>query len=145
MGKAGRFAAFALGVLTLAALPQTAHARHSGASAQKECRASVGRPIVHACVQSKVQHLGGKRHHHVSACREDASPAVRACIERTVPHIVAHCRQTVGRPMVQVCVQKRAQREGGPPGQFVEGCRMSISWAVRACVSRTAHVAPPEF
>ena len=136
-------AACVLSVLVLAALSEAAHARHTGASAMKECRATVGRPIVHACVRSKLQYVGGKRHHHVPACRADAAPAVRACVERTVPHIVAHCRETVGRPMVQACVQNRIQREGGPPRQFFEGCLMSISWAVRACVSRTAHVAPP--
>jgi len=136
------FAAFVLGILMLPALLQTANAAHSGASAQKECRATVGGPIVRACVRSKLQHVGGKRHDHVLACRADATPAVRACVERTVPHIVAHCRETVGRPMVQACVQKRIQQEGGSPRQFVEHCRMSMSWALRACVSRTAHAKP---
>jgi hypothetical protein len=145
MGKGAGLAGRVLGVLALAALAQTAHARHTGASATKECRETVGRPIVHACVRSKLQHVGGKRHHHVPACREDARPAVRACIERTVPHVVAYCRKTVGRPMVRACVQNRIQREGGPPGQFVEGCRMSISWAVRACVSRTARLDTAAF
>ena len=94
-------------------LQPQANAAHSGASAQKECRATVGRPIVHACVRSKLQHVGGTRRHHVWTCRADAKPAVRACVERTVPHIVAHCRETVGRPMVQACVQDRAEKEGG--------------------------------
>jgi hypothetical protein len=142
MTKGGLLTAFVLGATTLTVFPQTSNAWHSGASAQKECRETVGRPIVHACVRSKLQHVGGKRHHHVPTCRADATPAVRACVERTVPHIVAHCRETVGRPMVQACVQNRMQREGGPPRHLVEACRMSISWAVRACVSRTAHVMP---
>ena len=142
-GSTGLLATVLLGVVMLA--PQMASAAHTGASAQKECRATVGRPIVHACVRSKLQHVGGRRHHHVPACRADASPAVRACVERTVPHIVAHCRETVGRPMVQACVQNRMQRQGGPRRHFVEGCRMSRSWAVRACISRTAHVANAGF
>ena len=146
MRTAQRLSICMLAVLTLAAVPQAAHARHTGASAQKECRAIVGRPIVRACVRSKLEQMGGKRHQHVLACRADAAPAVRDCVERTVPHIVAHCRETVGRPMVQACVQNRVQREGGgTPRQFVEGCRMSISWAVRACVSRTAHLATHGF
>ena len=130
------------GLLTVVAFPQVSVAAHSGASAQRECRASVGRPIVQTCVRSKLQLIGGQRRHHVASCRADASPAVRACVERTVPHIIAHCRETVGRPMVQACVQKRHLREGGSPRYFVETCRMSISWAVRACVSRTAAVVP---
>jgi hypothetical protein len=141
-GLTGLLAAFVFGVLMLPAFLQTSNAAHSGASAQKECRATVGRPIVRACVRSKLQHIGGKRHQHIPACRADATPAVRACVERTVPHIVAHCRETVGRPMVQACVQKRIQKEGGSRRQFVDDCRMSISWAVRACVSRTARAAP---
>jgi hypothetical protein len=135
-------AALLAGGLILVAFPEASLAAHSGASAQRECRASVGRPIVRACVRSKLQHVGGKPHHHVVSCRADASPAVRACVERTVPHIVAHCRETVGRPMVRACVQKRIQSEGGSPRLFVEGCRLSISWAVRTCVSRTALASP---
>jgi hypothetical protein len=130
------------GLLTLSAFLQPAIAAHSGASAQRECRTTVGRPIVRACVRSRVQHLGGKRRAHVRACRADATPAVRACVVRTVPHIVTHCRETIGRPMVQACVQRRMQDEAGPRRHFVEACRLSISWAVRACVLRTA-AAPP--
>ena len=111
---------------------------HSGASAVRECRANVGRPIVQACVRSRVQHQGGLPRAHVRACRTDAIPAVRGCIQRTVPHLVEHCRQTVGRPMVRACVQDRVQGEGGPPHRFVEQCRLSISWVVRACVWRSA-------
>jgi hypothetical protein len=139
------FAACFLGMSMLAIFPQTSNARHSGASAVKECRATVGRPIVLACVGSKLQHVGGQRQRHIPACRADAAPAVRACVERTVPHIVAHCRETVGRPMVQACVQNRIQKQGGSPRQFVDGCRMSISWAIRACVLRTARIATPAF
>jgi hypothetical protein len=114
----------------------------SGASAVRECRATVGRPIVQACVRSKVLNEGGRPRAHVRACRTDAMPAVRACIQRTVPHIVEHCRQTVGRPMVRACVQDRVLGEGGPPRRFVEQCRQSISWAVRACVWRSAAATP---
>ena len=122
-------------------IPQQA-AAHSGASAVRECRSTVGRPIVQACVRSKLQREGGKPRAHVRACRIDAIPAVRACIQGTVPHLVEHCRQTVGRPMVQACVQNRMQDEGGPRHRFVEQCRLSISWAVRACVWRSAAATP---
>lgn len=122
-------------------MPQPAVA-HSGASAVMECRSTVGRPIVQACVRSKLQHEGGQPRDHVRGCRVDAIPAVRACIQRTVPHFVEHCRQTVGRPMVQACVRSRMQREGGPGNRFVEQCRLSISWAVRACVWRSSAATP---
>ncbi|MDP3690746.1 hypothetical protein [Bradyrhizobium sp.] len=115
-------------------------AAHSGASAVKECRATVGKPIVQACVRSRVQHQGGKPRNYVRACRTDAIPAVRACIQRTVPQLVENCRKTVGRPMVQACVRNRMQSDGGPPDRFIEQCRLSISWAVRACVWRSAAV-----
>jgi hypothetical protein len=115
---------------------------HSGASAVKECRMTVGKPIVQACVRSRVQHQGGKPRNYVRACRTDATPAVRACVQRTVPHLVEHCRNTIGRPMVQACVRDRVQSDGGPPGRFVEPCRLSISWAVRACVWRSAAMTP---
>ena len=117
-------------------------AAHSGASAVKECRMTVGKPIVQACVRSRLQHQGGKPRNYVRACRTDAIPAVRACIQRTVPHLVENCRNTVGRPMVQACVRDRVQSHGGPPDRFVEQCRLSISWAVRACVWRSAAVTP---
>lgn len=117
-------------------------AAHTGASAVKECRATVGRPIVSGCVRSRVLHQGGAPRTHVRACRIDAIPAVRACVQRTVPHLVENCRQAVGRPMVQACVRSRVQGEGGPPDRFVEQCRLSISWAVRACVWRSAAVTP---
>lgn len=135
------FAASAAGLLlaVFTTQPQAASA-HSGASAMAHCRATIGRPIVQTCVQSKVQHLGGLRRQHVAACRQDARPAVRACVQRTVPHLVEHCRATVGRPLVQVCVRDRVQREGGPGRRFVEHCRLSVSWAVRTCVRRSATV-----
>jgi len=136
-------AGLASGLLMSAGAMSPLHAAmHSGASAVRECRATVGRPIVQACVRSKVQHRGGKPRAHVRACRINAIPAVRACIQRTVPHLVEHCRQTVGRPMVKACVKDRMQGEGGPPDRFVEQCRLSISWAVRACVWRSAAAAP---
>jgi hypothetical protein len=135
------FAASAAGVLlaVLTMQPQGASA-HSGASAMAHCRATIGRPIVQTCVQSKIRHSGGLRRQHVAACRQEARPAVRACVQRTVPHLVEHCRATVGRPMVQACVRDRVQREGGPGHRFVEHCRSSVSRAVRICVRRSAAV-----
>ena len=136
-------AGLAVGFLTSAGVMSPLQAAvHSGASAVRECRATVGRPIVQACVRLKVRHEGGRPRAHVQACRTDAIPAVRACIQRTVPHLVEHCRQTVGRPMVKACVQDRMQSDGGPPDRFVEQCRLSISWAVRACVWRSAAASP---
>ena len=143
MGMLNRrsLAAFVAGLLVVAVtmLPRGASA-HSGASAMAHCRATVGRPLVQACVHSKIQHLGGLRRHHVGACRQDARPAVRACVQHTVPHLVAHCRATVGRPMVQACVRDSVQREGGAGHRFVAQCRSSVSWAVRTCVRRAAEV-----
>jgi hypothetical protein len=133
------FAASAAGLLllVLAIQPEAASA-HSGASAMAHCRATVGAPIVRACVQSKIRHSGGMRRHDIATCRQDARPAVRVCVQRTVPHIVEHCRMSVGRPMVQACVRDRVQRDGGPGRRFVEDCRLSVSWAVRTCVWRSA-------
>jgi hypothetical protein len=139
--RTGRILGLACGLLISGAtmIPPQA-AAHSGASAVKECRMTVGKPIVQACVRSRVQHQGGKPRNYVRSCRTDAIPAVRACIQRTVPHLVENCRSTVGRPMVQACVRNRVQSDGGPPDRFVEQCRLSISWAVRACVWRSAAV-----
>jgi hypothetical protein len=135
-GLAAGLLTFAVSMVPLQALA------HSGASAVKQCRMTVGKPIVQACVRSRMQYQGGKPRNYVRACRTDAIPAVRACIQRTVPHLVENCRSTVGRPMVQACVRNRVQTDGGPPNRFVEQCRLSISWAVRACVWRSAAVTP---
>jgi hypothetical protein len=136
---AGLAGGLLMSVVTM--IPQQAEA-HSGASAVMECRSTVGKPIVQACVRSKVRHLGGKPRAHVRACRTEAIPAVRACIQQTVPHLVQHCRDTVGRPMVQACVKNRVQSDGGTPDRLIEQCRLSVSWAVRACVWRSAAVTP---
>ncbi|WP_291859757.1 hypothetical protein [Bradyrhizobium sp.] len=138
--RAGLAGGLIISVVAAMIPPQAA--AHTGASAVKECRATVGRPIVRACVRSRVLHQGGAPRTYVRACRTDAIPAVRACVQRTVPHLVENCRQTVGRPMIQACVRNRVQGEGGPPDRFVEPCRLSISWAVRACVWRSAAVTP---
>ncbi|MDO9061305.1 MAG: hypothetical protein Q7U92_20100 [Bradyrhizobium sp.] len=143
MPRAGACLQLAAGLLTfVVSMIPLPSAAHSGASAVKECRSTVGKPIVQACVRSRIRHQGGKPRSHVRTCRTDAIPAVRACVQRTVPHLVENCRQTVGRPMVQACVRSRVQSDGGPPDRFVEPCRLSISWAVRACVWRSAAVTP---
>lgn len=141
MGKR-HLAGLAVGSLIAVAMIPPQAAAHSGASAVKECRSTVGKPIVQACVRSRAQHEGGNPRKYVRGCRTDAIPAVRACVQRTVPHLVENCRNTVGRPMVQACVRNRVQSDGGPPDRFVEQCRLSISWAVRACIWRSAAVTP---
>ena len=124
---------FPAGLLLVAvAMQPRAASAHSGASAVAHCRATVGRPIVQACMQSKIQHFGGARRHHVATCRQDAKPAVRACVQRTVPHLVEHCRATVGRPMVQACT--RSCGEGRRPAASVRRALPFVDFLGRAGV-----------
>jgi hypothetical protein len=132
-----RLAAGAL-ALGLCIAPQLAAAGHTGASAIRECRMTVGKPIVQSCVRSKVLQHGGHPRSHVQACRTHATPSVRSCVQQTVPHLVEHCRETVGRPAVRACIQERMRTVGGRPYDFIDQCRLSVAPAMRACVRRAA-------
>ena len=72
-------------------------------------------------------------------CRLDAAPKVRACVQDAIAargradlaHAIAHCRDTVGRPAVQACLQAQGH------GVAFENCRTKASPSVRACVRST--------
>jgi hypothetical protein len=96
------------------------------------CRQSVGRTFVEACMsaQGKLAEL--------ESCRARASPRVRACVRKSmiavyghahVRQAIQHCRQTVGRPIVQACM-------GGNHGAHLQACRAQASPKVRACVQK---------
>jgi hypothetical protein len=97
----------------------------------ERCRDRIGRPIVQACLGDR-----GKGGAH-EACRVEASPKVMACVQKAIiarrgrgdiQQAREHCRQTVGRPIVQTCM-----RTGGN-GAALEACRTQASPRVRACV-----------
>ena len=107
----------------------------------ERCRQSVGRPIVRACMSAKRGEVTGV---DFDACRAIASPRVRACVRRAMiarfgqPHVdetIEHCRQTVGRPIVQACMLGRPRA-----GAALEACRATARPKVRDCVRRTINV-----
>jgi CHAT domain-containing protein/tetratricopeptide (TPR) repeat protein len=51
---------------------------------QQSCRETVGRPIVQACMQAQPRGTG-----NLEACRTQATPAVRACIQKEMSKIAA--------------------------------------------------------
>lgn len=55
----------------------------------ERCRETVGRPIVHACVQAKVQRSGGPWQQYVEGCRPNAKDAVQACVAKILSAAVA--------------------------------------------------------
>ena len=86
--------------------------------ALENCRATVGRPIVQACIRGG----GGSR----EACREQASPKVRACV-------IAALNAANGRANVPIAVPKEqgpsdavADRAEALPSIFVVPPRTSI-------------------
>ena len=64
-------------------------------------------------------------------------PAVRACVQRTVPHLVEHCRATVGRPMVQAWCT-RSCGEGRRPAASVRRALPFVDFLGRAGVRQRA-------
>jgi hypothetical protein len=97
----------------------------------ERCRDRIGRPIVQACLGDR-----GKGAAY-EACRGEASPKVRACVQKAmiassgrgnIEQAMEHCRQTVGRPIVEACLKN------GGNGAAVEACRTQASPRVRACV-----------
>ena len=76
----------------------------------------------------------------LEACRDTAGPKVRACVQKTmiatkgradVQETIEHCRQTVGRPIVQQCMR------GQGLGADLIDCRAGASPPVRACVRQS--------
>jgi hypothetical protein len=116
-----------------------ARGRADLAHAIAHCRDTVGRPAVHACL-----HAQG----HATAfesCRTKASPSVRACVRGTMistygranfQNAVEHCRQTVGRPIVQECMGGRHLGNKGASRRDLESCRAKATPSVRACVRK---------
>lgn len=102
------------------------------------CRATIGRPVVQACVQERLHAQGGLPIQHVPACRKIASPAVRGCFQTAMKDVIAGCRASVGKPIVQACVGARVKSEGRFLFEYVATCRKFAYDEVRACVWRTA-------
>jgi hypothetical protein len=97
----------------------------------EHCRDAVGLPIVQACLSGRGNGA------EFEACRARASPAVRACVQKTMlatrgradlQQAIVHCRQTVGRPLVQTCMNTQGK------GPELEECRKDATPRVRACV-----------
>lgn len=108
-----------------------------------DCRASVGRPVVRACIKSRLQAQGGMPIQHLSTCREVASPAVRGCFQTAMKDVIASCRASVGKPIVQACVGERVKSEGRFLFEFIADCRKTAYNPVRACVWRNSSAPPP--
>jgi hypothetical protein len=131
---------WALSLVILLASVVTSECAVAGIASQAlaNCRATVGRPIVWACVQERLITEGGRPRQHVVGCRERARPAVKGCFQNAMMGVIADCRESVGKPIVQACVRLRIQSEGRFLIEQVESCRKSAYSAVRACVWRTS-------
>ena len=97
----------------------------------ESCRDRIGRPLVEDCLAAR-----GKTA-DFDACREEASPQVRGCVQDRMADIparlsrqvaIAHCRQSVGRGIVDACMQKRGVSAD------LGSCRRKAVSNVRACV-----------
>jgi CHAT domain-containing protein len=80
-----RALATALAAGAIASLALVATSGSAGAALSKEqaianCRETVGRPIVMACMQGMGGRGGGDREANLARCRENATPRVRACV-----------------------------------------------------------------
>lgn len=132
--------AYALGfavALSLSLSPHRAIAAPAS-DALENCRATVGRPVVRACIQNRLHAQGGMPMQHLAACREIASPVVRSCFQTAMKDTIASCRASVGRPIVESCVGARVKSEGRFLFEFIAACRKSAYDAVKACVWRTS-------
>ena len=109
----------------------------------ENCRATVGRPIVRACVQERLRNYGGMPMQYLAACRQIATPAVRGCFQTAMRDVIESCRASVGKPIVQECVGARVQAEGRFLFEYIADCRKSAFTAVRACIWRTSAGGPP--
>ena len=129
-------AAFAL--LIAGIFPLDRAAAISASETLENCRATIGRPVVRACVQNRLQRNGGYPQQHLSACRETASPAVRSCFQTAMKDVIAACRRSVGKPIVEACVHAHVASEGRFRFEQIEACRKNAFGPVRACVWKTS-------
>ena len=106
--------------------------------ALENCRASIGRPVVRACVQQRMQRDGGFPQQHVPGCRQIATPAVRSCFQNAMSQTIAGCRASVGKPIVEACVQARIATDGRFRIEQIQDCRKTAFGPVRACIWRTS-------
>jgi hypothetical protein len=131
--------AICLGTLLFGAEPASAFSFHQTIL---QCRQSVGRPIVQACMGTSRITAEADRAAALAACRTKASPRVRACVQRAmiaaygwprVESVIEQCRQAIGRPAVNACMT------AAPSGRIpdLEACRLRAAPHVRACVRRT--------
>jgi hypothetical protein len=113
----------------------------------QRCRQAVGRPIVEACLAGRHASTPALRKSALPACRTQASPRVRACVQRAmivaygwpkVEGVIERCRQSVGRPAVNACMTSGASPQGVPD---LEACRQRAAPQVRACVRQTLNQA----
>jgi hypothetical protein len=112
----------------------------------EHCRQTAGRPIFQRCMSDRG--LGAD----LRACQTGATPPVRTCVRRSliatygqakVEGMIEHCRQTVGRPLVQGCMGgARAAVDGVSSAPDRETCRAKAAPQVRACVRRAFSAGP---
>ena len=112
--------------------------------ALENCRASIGRPVVRACIQQRLYDHGGFPQQHLSACRETATPAVKGCFQNAMKDVIADCRRTIGKPIVEACVKARIESDGRFLTEQVATCRKSAFGPVRACIWRTSEGGNPD-
>ncbi len=136
----GSLLAMCLGTLAVCTEPASAF---SFDETIQRCRQAVGRPIVEACLAGRHASTPAHRKWALPACRTQASPRVRACVQRAmivaygwpkVEGVIEQCRQSVGRPAVNACMTSGAGPQGIPD---LETCRQKATPQVRACVRRT--------
>ena len=125
--------------VAMSTIPPRAFATQASV-ALETCRATIGRPVVRACIQQHMQSAGGFPAQYLAECRATASPAVRGCFQAAMKNEITACRQSVGRPIVQECVRSRIAVEGGFRPEQVEACRKNAYGPVKACVWKTSAV-----
>lgn len=106
--------------------------------ALETCRATIGRPVVRACVQQRLHAEGGFPQQYIAACRQTATPAVKGCFQNVMKDVITDCRRTVGKPIVEACVKARIESDGRFLTEQVETCRKYAFGPVRACIWRTS-------
>ncbi len=112
----------------------------TAAEALANCRLTVGRPVVQACIQQRLHAVGGMAEQHVSQCREKASPAVKGCFQNAMKDVIQNCRLTIGKPIVQACVRERISSAGAFDTSHFFECRKNAFAPVRACIWRTSEM-----
>src|SRR5262245_22020329 len=113
-------------MLCFATAPVSAQSVHA---LVEQCRDMVGRPLVQACLTRNGRGADWE------ACRDAASPRVRACVQERInaqqdrtDEASVHCRQTVGRSIWEACMKRRGMATD------LEGCRVKAAPPVQTCV-----------